>query len=232
MSHNTRLFLVDLVALLIILGLYLGPDFGGSWLGGILVFAAIGATLYGWILLHRRLGDTRSLNEQLSGIGLVFVAAITLSFFWGLHQLGWQTDLNEPGTRALGWNAVTLLIGYWILSAVIEQQQRGLLGAGGEAMEDERDRDINARAASVGYTALIIGVIALIMIIKIAAGSTFVGREIPLFDTPINIAHALIGVLLLATLIECATEVWLYRRDAVGAEDDAADAADAPKVKA
>jgi len=38
--------------------------------------------------------------------------------------------------------------------------------------------------------------------------------------------------LLLATLIECATEVWLYRRDAVSAEDEAADAADAPKVKA
>lgn len=221
MSHNTRLFLVDFVALVIVLGLYLGRGAGGSWLGGILVFAAIGATLYAWIRLHRRLGDTRSLNEQLSGIGLVFVAAITVSFFWGLQQLGWQTDLNDPGTRALGLNAVTFLIGYWILSAVIEQQQAGLLGAGGEAMEDERDRNINARAASVGHTALVVGVIALI--VQIALGSRFGARDIPLFDTPINIAHALIGVLLITTLIQCATEVWLYRRDAVGAEDEASE---------
>jgi len=230
MSHNTRLLLLDSVALLIVLGLCFGPDFGGGWLGRVLVFAAIGATLYGWLLLHRRLGDTRSLNEQLSGVWLVFVAAITVLFFWGLQQLGWQTDLNDPGTRALKSTAFTFFIGYLILSAVIVQQQESLLRGGGEPAEDERDREIRARAASAGSTALQIGVIA--VIIQIAAGSVFIARHIPLFDTPLNIAHALVGAFIIAELVKSATEVWLYRRDAVGAEDAAADAADAPKVKA
>jgi hypothetical protein len=222
-----RLLLVDALAILLVLVLLYRPGLSNiGWWGELLAWFAIWFTIYAWMRVRRAAGDVRSLNEQLRGVGLVFVGVIAAGFFWGLFQLGWQTDINDPATRKLGVNALVLTIGYWILSEILTSAERKRLGASGEAIEDERDREVNSRADSVGYTVLIVCLIAAIT--HIVGGGAFTWRSTPMFDTPSNIAHVLLGILLVTTFIEHAVAVWLYEKDAEIADE--ADHDDAPRA--
>ena len=225
LGYSNRILLLDAGALLLMYALFFwAPDVpvfaNRGVLGALIGLASIWLTLYLWMRVRQVAGDTRSLGEQQAGLGVFFFVAVAAFFFWRLHQLGWQTDLSDPATRAIGSNAISMLIGYWIVSGILAHQHAVLLGTRGEAMEDERDRDIRASASSHGYTFLIVAIIA--VIIQLGFGGHYLPSKTLAFATPTNIAHWLIGALILSTLVEKTSALWQYHRSAVDSDEAAA----------
>lgn len=200
---SAKAFFIDTVAVLITVALFLWPPVDTLGLvGAALAMGAIWLTLYLWMRVRHVSEDERSLNEQLAGLGFVFVAVITAMFFWQLHALGWQTNLVV--SLGIGKNAFMMLVGFWIFSAIVTDQHKRLLGTRGEPLEDERDTAIRNKAYYHGYSLLVIAVVALI--IHLGFNPT-----VKTYATPINVAHWLIGILMISTLIENGSMLWQYR---------------------
>lgn len=205
---SIRVLFLDGLALVLLYMLFFSPDLPkeahlGVW-GNLIILAAIWGALYAWVKVRKVANDTRSLGEQLAGISFFFMVVVGAFFFWRLHQLGWQTSLDDHHTRAIGRNVVMMLIGFYIVRYIITQQHRALLGTGGEAMEDERDTEISARAGAHSHLFLIFAII--VLIVQLGFG----GNVFQQYATPVNVAHWLIGILTLSSVVEYGSAMWQY----------------------
>lgn len=211
---SIRVLFLDGLGLVLLYMLFLSPDLPGDAhlgvFGSLIILLAIWGALYAWMKVRKVADDTRSLGEQLAGVSFFFTCAVGAFFFWKLHQLGWQTSLSDHHTRAIGRNVVMMLIGFYIVRHLITQQHRQLLGTGGEAMEDERDREIGASAGAHSHLFLIFAII--VLIVQLAFG----GSAIQPYATPINIAHGLIGLLVMSSVVEYGSAMWQYHRTNAG----------------
>lgn len=211
---SSRVLFLDGLALVAMYMLFSPPDLPKDMhlglFGNAIILIAVWVALYFWMRVRKIADDNRSLGEQLAGISLFFTAAVGAFFFWKLSLLGWQTSLDDHHTRAIGRNVVMMLIGFMIVREIISRQHAALLGSGGEAMEDERDTAIAARASAHSLYALYILIIT--VIVQLAFG----GHVDASYATPINIAHWLIGVLILANVVEYGSATWQYHRAAAG----------------
>jgi len=211
---SIRVLFLDGLALLLLYMSFLAPDLPKEAqlgvLGNLILFAAIWFALYLWVRVRKVADDPRSLGEQLTGISLFFTVVVGAFYFWKLHQLGWQTSLADHHTRAIGRNVVMMLIGFQIVRYIIARQHAAFLGTGGEALEDERDSEIGARAGAHSHMFLVLALIALIVQLG------FGGAAIADYATPVNIAHWLIGVLVMASAVEYGSAMWQYHRAGAG----------------
>lgn len=202
LSHPRNLPAAVLAALAVYL-MWLAPDrvFGVD--SGLLGSSVLLATAWLVVWLWRRVRDVAedytSLGEQLAVLGLVFSVAIGISFCARLRQLGWTVDAAAAWT--LGRNVLLMLI-LWPLSAGILRALRR-----DDGIEDERDRAIATRASAHAYSALALMLVALIVQLG------FGGATVRAAATPTSVAHWLIGVLALSTVVEHLSATLQYRRD-------------------
>lgn len=177
----------------------LGIDTG--LFGGTLVLAVGWATLYGWWRVADEADRLFSRSELFAGIGFTFTLAIAVVFFWKFRALGWNVESFSEAGRSLGRAMVMLLIAWAVFRSVIEQRR------GAQVERDERDRQIQASAQSHSHTALVVLVIALILHLGL-----FPERFVSPVTGP-NVAHWLIGALIVASLAEYVSTLLQYRRD-------------------
>jgi hypothetical protein len=177
----------------------LGIDTG--LVGSALLLLAGWSAAYGLSASRANPDSLITLGEKQAWIALITTAAVGAYLLYKLAGLGWTVDLHSRALRKIATNSVAMLVGAAILARLLRQREAGA------TLEDERDRAIRQRAASDSHGVLLTLLIGLV----VTLGLTPVDR-LP-FSSPIAIAHALIGVLLLSELARHAAEVWRYRQE-------------------
>lgn len=165
--------------------------------------------LAGWSAIYG-LSTTRSdpeslitLGEKQAWIALLTTAVVGAYLFVKLNALGWDIDPQSRALRKIATNSVAMLIGANILAQLLRQRESG------STLEDERDRAIRRHAASISHGVLVIALIALVVTLGLTPA-----ERLP-FSSPVAIAHALIGTLLISELVRHAAEAWRYRQERV-----------------
>lgn len=205
MAIKHRIVLLVLLAPVTIGLLFVGPsqlfgiDFGIA--GGLAVGAAGWATLYGWSRVAGASDEHWSRSEVLAGIGFTFALAIAFVYFYKFRALGWDVDSFADSGRSIGRGVVMLLIAWIVFSGVVEYR-RGAL-----AVRDERDRTFLARAQAQSHHALVVVLVGLILQFGLAPDDFFSRITGP------NVAHWLIGALIVSSVVEYASLLLQYRRD-------------------
>lgn len=205
LTAKTRIALLILVAPLSLGLMFIGPArvFGidtGLW-NGTVVIALGWATLYGWWNVSDEADRLLSRSELYAGIGFTFTLALIVVFLWKFRALGWDVESFAQSGRSLGRAMVMLLVAWAVFRSVLEQRR------GAQVERDERDREIERRAQAHSHVALIVLVITLILHLGVFPEH---------FVSPVtgpNVAHWLIAVLVLASLVEYASVLVQYRRD-------------------
>ncbi|HJU39969.1 MAG TPA: hypothetical protein VJ724_10385 [Tahibacter sp.] len=205
LSARSRIALLILVAPLALGLMFVGPSrvFGidTGYANGTLVLALGWATLYGWWRVADEADRLFSRAELYAGIGFTFTLAVAVVFFWKFRALGWDADSFMQSRSSMGRTMVMLLIAWAVFRSVIEHRRGVQVGL------DERDRQIAARAQAHSHVALVVFVIALIVHLGV-----FPERFVSPVTGP-NVAHWLIGALILAALAEHVSALVQYRRD-------------------
>ena len=202
---NIRDLVLAVVAAAAIYLLYFAPDrIAGvdTGIAGSLILLGSGwLALYLWSRAMPVAGVAWSLGEQLASLSLAVTTAIAVLFVLKLGEAGWQVSRDSPAAYSLGRNVLLMLVLWPVLGAAIKAR------AGAAAIEDERDREIAARAGSHAHIVLVVALVGLVLNLG------FAGSAILAYATPFNIAHWLIGVLILSAVAENLSAVVQYRRD-------------------
>jgi hypothetical protein len=176
----------------------LGLDLGGFGIGL--------SALVAWLAMHGITAAPRGeLDEQVSPgewkawIGFAFTALVAAYLITKGDVIASVTDYRDLGK--IGRNIVLLLIAWAVVSQVLAWRWTGAV------LADERDRDIEARAAGWGRGATVVAVIG----IAVTLGLTPVARLA--WATPIVIAHLLVFALVVSCLVEYAVTGVSYWRD-------------------
>jgi hypothetical protein len=178
----------------------LGIDVGDLGMA-LLVTTAWGA-LYA---LHRQprgeLDAVISPGEWQAWIGLVFMAQ-TIGYLLLKSDafLGPQLPHN-PDASAVGRNVGMLLVAWAVIASVMRDRWQG------QVQEDERDREIEARASGWGRGALTFCIIGLAVMFG------FSPLERLQWATPLMIGNLLVFALLWGCLVEYAAAALMYWRD-------------------
>lgn len=181
-------------------GSVLGVDVG--MLGSVLLFSTAGLALHAVSTMPRNaVEDGVAPGEWQAWIGAVFMFAATAYFVSKLHLFQLETLPGAPHLRGVVRNLVMLLIAWTVLSRVLASRWKG------RVQSDERDREIEARAAGWGQGALVFAVIAL----AVTLGLSPVERLA--WATHFMIGSVLILVLMCSWLVEYAATAALYWRD-------------------
>jgi hypothetical protein len=202
LNHPRNLPAAVLAALAVYL-MWLAPDrvFGmdSGLLGSIVLLGTAWLVVWLWRRVRDVAEDYTSLGQQLAVLGLVFSVAIGISFCARLRQNGWTVDAAASWT--LGRNVLLMLILWPVSAGILRALRRD------DGIEDERDRAIATRASAHAYSALALMLVALIVQLG------FGGAALREAATPTSVAHWLIGVLLLSTVVEHLSATLQYRRD-------------------
>jgi hypothetical protein len=175
----------------------LGLDLGAAGTLLALPGGAIGAYHAG---TSRSPSEGAGLGEKtalLSLIGTLLVAVYLLS---RLEILG-AADAPDTGVLI---KATSLMILIAIAEAIAVARLRRSETA--DTPEDERDIGIRERAGKAAHTLLL--VLISVLVVQIGFGAQYAG-----LTTPVAIAHALLGLVILSELARHIGELWLYRRD-------------------
>lgn len=205
LTVKSRIALLMLVAPLSLGLMFVGPStFLGidtGLLNGTVVLALGWATLYGWWRVADDADRLFSRSELFAGIGFTFTLAVAVVFFWKFRALGWNAESFAESRSSMGRAIVMMLIAWAVFRSVIEHRR------GAQVDADERDRQIKQRAEGHSHVALVVFVIALILHLGV-----FPEHFISPVTGP-NVAHWLIGALILAALAEHVSALVQYRRD-------------------
>jgi hypothetical protein len=176
----------------------LGLDLGGFGIGL--------STLVAWLAIHGITAAPRGeLDEQVSPgewkawIGAGFSALVAGYLLAKGPVIANAQDLHDLGR--IGRNIVLLLIAWAVVAQVLRWRWKGAVIA------DERDRDIDARAAAWGRMATVVAVVG----IAVTLGLTPAARLA--WATPIVVAHLLVFALVVSGLVEYAVTGVSYWRD-------------------
>ena len=202
----TGLLLVAGLALWMLLagsGALLGVDLG--MLGSALLLGTAWVALYA---VSTTPPDAREQGmapgEWQAWVGTVFMCAATLYFVSKLHVFQGESIAHAPHSRVVARNLVVLLIAWTVLSRVLASRWKDRVQA------DERDREIEARAASWGRGILIFAVVTLAVTLGLSPADRLV------WATPFMIGNVLILLLMCSWLAEYAATAALYWRDRRG----------------
>lgn len=181
-----------------------GIDFG--MLGSVLLVGTAWLALYTVSTMPRgELEQGIAPGEWQAWIGTVFMGVATLYFVSKLHVFGNESIAHAPQSRVVVRNLVVLLIAWTVLSRVLAFRWSG------QVQSDERDRDIEVRAAGWGRAALIFAVVAF----AVTLGLSPVERLA--WATHFMVGNLLILLLMCGWLVEYAATAVLYWRDRRGA---------------
>lgn len=176
----------------------LGLDLGGFGIGL--------SALVAWLAIHGisaaprgELDETVSPGEWKAWIGAGFSALVVGYLLTKADVIADATDLRDLGR--IGRNIVLLIIAWAVVSQVLQWRWKGAV------LADERDREIEVRAAQWGHTSTCVAVIG----IAVTLGLTPAARLA--WATPIAIAHLLILALVVSSLVEYAVSGVSYWRD-------------------
>lgn len=136
-------------------GVVFGADIGG--LGMTLLVGVAWALL--WTVSRRPAGELEravSPGEWKAWVGLGFMLVATLYFLANLQLIDGS---SMAAATAVARNLVLLLVAWIVLSKLIASRWKG------RVQEDERDRQIEIRAAGWGRGALIAGVVVLAVLL-------------------------------------------------------------------
>lgn len=169
--------------------------------GSLLMVLGLGAALYG---AHQRPTDPESrvsFGEKAALVEFLSTLLIALYLLVKFQAIGWEADWQDPALQKIVVNILLMVVGSALLVHFLREREID------ETVEDERDEMIRQRAAQDGYTALV----TLLLVAIVTIGFSPPGR-LPLPFTPLAVAHALIGVLLLSEVVRHGREYWLYRQ--------------------
>lgn len=172
-----------------------------SAIGTGLLLLTVWAGLWWSTRLQANPDSSVSPGEVRAWVALVFtvvIAAVLVSNAGRILDAEGIADL-----RGIGRTFAMLIIGWLIFSSVLRQRFRGAV------QEDERDKDVERRAQGSAHTATCLLLVGL----AVTLGLTPAGRLE--WARPIVIAHLLILLLVVSSLVACVVSVWLYRRDRV-----------------
>lgn len=139
--------------------------------------------------------------EWYARIGFGFNLIAMLYLFAKSSALGDTPLQDDPDVRAIGRHLVMLLIAWLVITAVLAARWKGIPEL------DERDREIAARAAGWGRTALIFCIVGLAVTLGFSPVNRLAWASQPM------IAHLLVFALLWGWLCEYAAMLLLYRSD-------------------
>jgi len=143
-------------------------------------------------------------GEWQARIGVVFMAVATLYFLARLQVFQGESLANAPHSGAVARNLVLLLVAWTVLSQVLASRWTG------RVQKDERDREIEARAAGWGRGALIFAVVGL------AVTLGFSPTDRLGWATHFMLANLMIFLLMCGWLVEYVATAALYWRDRRG----------------
>ena len=178
-------------------GRVFGHDIGG--LGMTLLVGVAWVSL--WAVSRLPAGEFEravSPGEWKAWIGLGFMLAATAYF---LVNLPLMDGSSMAAATAVARNLVLLLVAWTVLSHVVASRWKG------QVHEDERDRQIETRAAGWGRGALVIGVIGLAVLL----GFSPPGRL--QWASHFMIGNLLVFALVCGWLVEYAATAAMYWRD-------------------
>ncbi|SDQ47120.1 hypothetical protein [Pseudoxanthomonas sp. CF125] len=182
-------------------GRVMGLDMGQ--LGMVLLVGVACMALYATDrALRNGFESAASPGEWKARNGFVFILGAVLFSLISLETLGQSfAVVFGPDTRAVGRNLVMLLGAWILLSRVARARWKH------EVQEDERDREITARASRWGHGGLVFCVIAMVVTLN------FSPSERLIWATPVAIANLLIFALMLGSLLEYGAAATYYWRD-------------------
>lgn len=176
----------------------LGIDPGGFGFG-LLVLVAWGAVHGISAAPGGELDDAVSPGEWRAWVGLGFTLVVAAYLLLKADVIAGATDARDLGR--IGRNIVLLLVTWAVISQVLRWRWKG------KVLEDERDRDIEVRAAGWGRCALVFVVIGLAAMFGLSPVERLA------WATPIVIAHLLVFALVWGSLVEYAVTAISYWRD-------------------
>jgi uncharacterized membrane protein len=176
----------------------LGIDLGGFGFGLMVLVA--------WLAVHGisaaprgELDDAVSPGEWRAWIGLGFTLVALAYLLAKADLIVGATNLRD--LRGIGRNLVLLLVSWAVVSQVLQWRWKG------KVLEDERDREIEVRAAVWARFALVFVVIGIAVTLALSPPATLA------WATHIAIAHLLVFALVWHGLVEYAVTAISYWRD-------------------
>jgi hypothetical protein len=134
--------------------------------------------------------ESLSPSERQAWVGLAFTTMIYVYFLTHLGVLGAEEGAFwNPEARRVGQTIAIMVIAWIVLSSMIRQKARGV-------QKDERDRDIETKAESLGHGVLIVGLIGTAVTLGLSP------REHLEWADPRMTANIILNLLVLKTLIE------------------------------
>jgi len=164
--------------------------------------------LVGWCALYLvsripdgGLGETMSRGEWRAWLGCAFTLVIGVYSLVHAHAFQGPPLPHNPDANHVGRNVVMMLVSWMIFAQVLEQRWRGAV------REDERDREIEARAT--GWARMTLVVLAIAMAVLLS----FTPAERLAWAPPPMIGHLLIVGLIASCVVEYAVTALSYWRD-------------------
>jgi hypothetical protein len=179
-------------------GQILGIDLGGFGIG-LSALVAWGA-IHGITEAPRgELDEAVSPGEWKAWIGLGFSALVVGYLLSKSQVIASAADYRDLGK--IGRNVVLLVIAWAVVSQVLEWRWKG------KVLADERDREIESRAAGWGRGATMVVVLGIAVMLGLSPVHKLA------WATPIVVAHLLVFALVWGSLMEFAVTVLSYWRD-------------------
>lgn len=183
-----------------------GPDWVLGWHAGQFGIALLIGSVWGLLHMVSRMpreavAGAASPAEWKARIGAGFTLMAMVYFLAKLHVLNDAPLPDNPGATVVGRNLVLLLVAWTILANVLASRWAGAVE------QDERDREIAARAVAWGRGALVTAIIAIAVMLSITPAARLA------WATPLMIGHVLILALMWGGLCEYVATCACYLRD-------------------
>ena len=176
----------------------LGIDLGGFGIG--LVALVAWSAVHGISVAPRgELDDAVSPGEWRAWIGFAFSTLVAGYLLAKSDVIASVTDYRDLGK--IGRNIVLLVIAWAVVSQTLEWRWKG------KVLVDERDRNIEVRAAGWGRGATAFTVFGIAITLGLSPAPKL------LWATPIVISHLLVFALVLGCLMEYVVTALSYWRD-------------------
>lgn len=178
-----------------VFGLDSGP------VGMALLALAAWSTLLALSMLPRADGEgVIAPGEWKAWIGSGFML-LAVSYFLAMSHVFVGSSHVDPAAQAVARNLVLLLVAWTVLSQVLASRWKG------KVEEDERDREIAARAAGWGRYALVFCVVGYALLLGFSPAQKLQ------WASHFLIANMLVLALMWGWLVECVAGLVMYVRD-------------------
>ena len=178
----------------------LGVDTGNA---GVFLLMAVGwGSLYTLSTIpDGGLGESTSRGEWRAWIGCAFTLVIGVYSLVHARTFQGPPLMHNPDANHVGRNVVLLLVSWMILARVLDRRWRGAV------QEDERDREIAARATGWARMSLVVFAIGLAVLLSFSPAERLAWAPPPM------IGHLLIVGLIASCVVEYAVTALSYWRD-------------------